>query len=394
MRRAPLGEQLAGTGILTPPEGYVPPKSAEELHARIGQGETYFCDSDLSGQIFDSVSLGGVYLFQSKFDGAIFRGCTFDQTKLIGSTFIDAKFSNTTFEHCIMMGSDLFRSILRDTRLLFCDARGAFFGETEFFRCLLFGNWLGEATFFATRFLDTPIAINDLSETKHPEQYSIVDVATLHKSAAILLAAATAEYGSDEMNLHARKSLEDVDSIQRFFRACGVPPEAIGLFRRWLLAPEYASVFISYSTQDEAFAKELDRELRKRGIDVWFAPHSIRGGRTILEQVTAAISRQERVILILSESSMQSGWVETEIRHAILSKNSARRLFPIRLVPFDVLKQWKLFDSDSGRDLARYVRDFYVPDFSGWRNEDAFLTAVEHLCRDLRSDTAPAGSPA
>jgi len=207
MRREPLAQQLGGTGTLKAPDGYLPPKTVDELLARIKNGETYFCDSDLSGQVFDTVSLGSVYLFRSNFDGAKFSSSTLDQTKLVGSTFIGTTFHQTTFEHCIMMGTDMFKATLTDTRVLFCDMRGSFFAETEFFRYLLFGNWLNESTFYASRFLDTPIAMNDLSETKHPKGYSIVDIATLHKSAAVLLAAAKADYGSVELNVRARRSV-------------------------------------------------------------------------------------------------------------------------------------------------------------------------------------------
>ena len=113
----------------------------------------------------------------------------------------------------------------------------------------------------------------------------------------------------------------------------------------------------------------------------------MRGGLTIREQVMSAISKQKRVILILSEHSINSGWVETEVLHSIKSEpDGLRKLFPIRAVDFEKIRSWILFDADSGKDLARHVRSFFIPDFSNWRDEDAFLIAVERLVKDLRAN--------
>ena len=48
----------------------------------------------------------------------------------------------------------------------------------------------------------------------------------------------------------------------------------------------------------------------------WFAPHDIQGGRKIHEQIGEAIRVYDRLLLILSEHSMNSEWVKTEIAHA------------------------------------------------------------------------------
>ena len=62
-----------------------------------------------------------------------------------------------------------------------------------------------------------------------------------------------------------------------------------------------------------------------------------------------------------------------------------RILFPIRLVDFETIKQWECFDSESGRDLAIEVREFFIPDFSNWKEPDEFENAVMRLIRDLRA---------
>jgi len=142
----------------------------------------------------------------------------------------------------------------------------------------------------------------------------------------------------------------------------------------------YQSVFISYNTKDHEFAEKLNDRLERRGLSCWYAPHRIRGGNTIREQLHSAVRKQERLLLILSEASMSSEWVQYEISEARKRElaESRRVLFPISLVPFDVLKDWVLEDDESP-DLAREVRKYYIPDFSCWRDNARFETEFEKL---------------
>ena len=89
---------------------------------------------------------------------------------------------------------------------------------------------------------------------------------------------------------------------------------------------------------------------------------------------------------------MQSEWVTTEIlraREAEL-KEGRRKLFPIAIVGFDQVKAWRRFDADSGKDLAREVREYFIPDFSNWKDHDAFEQAFARLLRDLKAEETSA----
>jgi TIR domain-containing protein len=80
-----------------------------------------------------------------------------------------------------------------------------------------------------------------------------------------------------------------------------VPDEFIAYIGSMVGRPiEYYSCFISYSTHDQEFAKQLHADLQTKGVRCWFAPHDI----------------HDRLLLILSEDSMSSEWVKTEIAKA------------------------------------------------------------------------------
>jgi TIR domain len=115
----------------------------------------------------------------------------------------------------------------------------------------------------------------------------------------------------------------------------------------------------------------------------------VKGGRKLIEQIDEAIRLHDRLLLILSERSMKSEWVKTEIAKARKRevKDGKRVLFPVRLVPFDVLRDWESFDGDTGKDSAREIREYFIPDFSNWKEHDSYQTAFQRLVKDLKADS-------
>ena len=68
--------------------------------------------------------------------------------------------------------------------------------------------------------------------------------------------------------------------------------------------------FISYSALDEVFANKIYYDLKEVGIDCWFASHNLSIGDDIKNAITKEIEDREIVILILSQNSIDSEWVE------------------------------------------------------------------------------------
>jgi hypothetical protein len=251
---------------------------------------------------------------------------------------------------------------------------------------LLIANSFRGAWFGKTEFLRTPFSFNDLSETVHPDPgICFIDLVSLDLSARVLDAHFSNDYDDPEMQRRQRGIVESPENIEKFLLNCGAPPGFFDLYQRIASSPKYESAFLSYSSNDQDFAQELYSELRKQGIDVWFAPHDMQGGQTIIDQVTRAITAKNRVILVLSEHSMNSGWVRTEIRKTVGNGTGITKLFPISLVPYDKIRNWELFDADTGEDLAVHIRGFFVPDFSEWRSPERFATAIARLTRDLKA---------
>ena len=149
------------------------------------------------------------------------------------------------------------------------------------------------------------------------------------------------------------------------------------------MAPQ--SCFISYSTKDQDFAEHLYADLRAKSVPCWFAPQDLQGGKKVHEQIGHAIGIQDRLLLIISDASMQSNWVKTEIANARAREVREKRqmLFPIALVPFADIRTWQSFDADTGIDSAREIREYFIPDFSNWKDPAAYTKAFDRLFHDL-----------
>jgi TIR domain len=79
---------------------------------------------------------------------------------------------------------------------------------------------------------------------------------------------------------------------------------------------QYYSSFISYSSKDQEFADRIHADLQNKGVRCWFAPHDMPIGGRILDEIDHAIRLRDKLLLILSEHSIKSDWVEDEVSKA------------------------------------------------------------------------------
>jgi len=317
-------------------------------------------NADLTVTTFEEANFSNAQL-----KNVLFGLTTLNYANLRGADLWRAALSESIIEHATFESADLNSATFQDSDLNDADFRLANLAFTNFDRASLHNADFGGAKLIATVFGD-----NDLSEVRGLEEIwhvgpSTIGINTLYKSAGRI---------PDE-----------------FLRACGVPDDFVTFIPSHFgiqEAVQFYSCFISYSTKDEDFARRLYTRLRAEHLRVWFAPEDVKSGRKLNEQIERAIQIHDRLLVVLSEDSMQSEWVITEIRKArkVETKEGRRKLFPIRLVDFDTIRKWECFDADTGKDLAVEMREYFVPDFSNWREHDEFETSFQRLLLDLRAE--------
>ncbi len=106
---------------------------------------------------------------------------------------------------------------------------------------------------------------------------------------------------------------------RQFLEGCGVPGILIDYLPSLICALkpiQFYSCFISYSHKDEDFAKRLRSCMRDEHLRVWYAPDEMKGGRKVHDQIEQAIRVYDKLLVVLSDDSLKSDWVQQEIYEA------------------------------------------------------------------------------
>ena len=89
-------------------------------------------------------------------------------------------------------------------------------------------------------------------------------------------------------------------------------------------------LFISYASEDEAYATELSKYLKYLGLSIWFAPLSLKVGGKLLDSINAGLLTSEHGLLLLSPQYLAKQWTsyELDVLHRQHIEDQ-KRLFPL-----------------------------------------------------------------
>lgn len=173
------------------------------------------------------------------------------------------------------------------------------------------------------------------------------------------------------------------DIPDAFLRGTGVPDQLINYYKSLVgKAIEYYSCFISYSSKNEDFAVRLHSDLQNNNVRCWYAPEDMKIGDKLRSTIDQAIRVYEKLLLIMSESSVANQWVEQEVETALARERREKCLvlFPVRIdnTVMDTEEAWA--------SLLRNTRN--IGDFCQWKDHDAYLRSFKRLLRDLKAGAA------
>jgi len=296
--------------------------------------------TDLTGANLHAAFMPEANLNSAHLQGADLSDALLSDTNLIGANFVDADLSRARLYETNLQDAILIRAKLIDADLSEANIKGAVLSEADFSRAVVDNTTFGDI---------------DLS--------SVIGLETLrHRGPSTI--------GIDTIYL-SHGNIPEV-----FLRGCGV----LDLFIEYVhsltaKAFDYYSCFISHSTADKDFADRLHADLQAKGVRCWYAPEDMKAGEHVDTQIDLGIKNHEKLLLVLSESSINSNWVKREITKAFKREEAEgkRVLFPISLVDFSKIEEWEFVDS-KGRDLSEEIRKFYIPSFKGWENDNSLYT--------------------
>src|SRR5215211_6087940 len=91
-----------------------------------------------------------------------------------------------------------------------------------------------------------------------------------------------------------------------------------------------AKLFISHSSQDDAFVRDLRASLADHGQDGWVDSRELRGGDPLWTEIEKAIEAASAYAVVVSPDALQSKWVGKELRHALSVRDQrGKDKFPV-----------------------------------------------------------------
>ena len=105
-------------------------------------------------------------------------------------------------------------------------------------------------------------------------------------------------------------------------------------------------------------------DLRQKGIRCWLATQDLKIGDRFRTRINDAIRLHDKLLVILSEHSVKSAWVEDEVETAFERerRDGTTVLFPIRVDD-------AVMDSNAAW-AASIRRILYIGDFRKWKDHD------------------------
>jgi uncharacterized protein YjbI with pentapeptide repeats len=308
--------------------------------------------ADLSGTILSDADLSGANLRGGNLSGTILS-----DAKLYGANLNDANLSDANLSG----GKHLDGTVLMDANLSGANLSGANLYGTNLRGAILTGANLYGASLIRARLGETVFGDVGLTGVTGLEQCyhlgpSIIDHRTLQKSGPL---------------------------PRVFLRGVGLPDNLIEYLPSLLnQAIQHYSCFISYSSKDDEFANRIHADLQNSGVRCWFAPHDLPIGAKTWDAIDEAIKLRDKLLLVLSNNSIGSDWVEDEVQKAFAEERDRKGLvlFPVRIddAVMETPEPW-----------ARKLRDQRnVGDFRKWKDHDAYKQSFERVLRDLTKPQA------
>jgi hypothetical protein len=136
-----------------------------------------------------------------------------------------------------------------------------------------------------------------------------------------------------------------------------------------------ANVFISHSSLDKPFVRRLALGLMAEGIPVWVDSWRLEIGDSLLDKIYEGIDESSIVVLVMSQSATNSGWVNRELNAALSKEEQTGRNFLIPIRTDDCAIPLKIAD--------RLYADFSSPGKFSEPLSKLVEVLVSKGCRDL-----------
>lgn len=89
------------------------------------------------------------------------------------------------------------------------------------------------------------------------------------------------------------------------------------------------SVFVSHASADGAIAERIAMGLQAMGYNSWYAEWELKPGDSIVDRIQAALSASDVLLVVLSQRSVVSGWVQRELSAVLMAQLSGQSVLVV-----------------------------------------------------------------
>ena len=308
----------------------------------------------------------------SNLDGTDLSRARLYQTKLIATDLSRANIYRMIIKSANLSGTNLSGADISRTDLSGAGRRGANLSGTNLsgaflHRTNLTGVSLREANLRSASCESTVFAGVDLSDVTGLDEVRHDGPSTI---------------GTDTL-VHSKAKIPD-----SFLRGCGLPDVLISYVPILVgsMSPTHF-LFVLHQLQlaNKEFAERLYADLQAKGIRNWFAQEPLKIGDRFRQGYGEPIAVHNKLLLVLSEPSVASDWVEGEVEAALKREKWEMRtvLFPIRLDD-------SVLETPIG--WASHIRQTrHIGDFCQWKDHEAYHQSFDRLFRDLQASEGDPG---
>ncbi len=96
---------------------------------------------------------------------------------------------------------------------------------------------------------------------------------------------------------------------------------------------EQRVAFLSHSSQDKNFIRQLAADLTANGVSVWLDEQRIRVGDSIPDKIAQGLAGSDYFLIALSHNAINSEWVKKELNNALVTEVQRRKvhILPLKL---------------------------------------------------------------
>jgi len=329
----------------------------EAILKGVDLSDANFSKANLRGANLELAKLWKAYLLRADLSKANLR-----DSNLIGANIGEANLHNADLRGANLEGAYLRKADLSGVNLSAANLRQASLRESNFLKAQVVGTFFGN--------LDLSLA-SELENIVHSGPSNIsTDTLTLSKGKIpelFLRGCGLSDWEIESAKLY-NPELDNEEINKILYKMYDLrATQALQIF----------PLFISYSHGDGTFVDKLENHLNKKGVRFWRDVHDMKAGR-IEKQIDRAMRLNPTVLLILSEHSLKSDWVEHEVRTAReFEKEMGRDI----LCPIALDDRWK--KSPWPKRVMEQVMEYNILDFSAWENDNKFGSTFNKLIDGL-----------